>query len=296
MRISKIFPLLATLFIGSAERVAHADEPTPQAPPPATSTTTPASDAPATQNAQPPSAPLTPPPPPTTPSTESHGAEPPAEKPIKVDLGAGTFFPISFTAEGTVELPYRILVQGDVGWMPSPYSNTIVNLLGAFGVFDPIEEELVKTALKSSFVGRLSAGWRPFPKLGLELLVGYSLVTAGGSLSAREVLGAYLQQKGSGSKIPDDAGKQIPLHTTMHSFHASVGWRFLLLDDHLVLRASLGYLQCLGSNSGIDVTPRSALGQTIINKVNSELSSYLDGYYSTYVKAPIIGVTAAYRF
>lgn len=285
-------PLTATatlvMFLTCVAR-AHADEPVAPAAP-AAPPAPPASPAPASE---------------PPPADDKAAIAPPAavpvpspsdEKKVHVDVGAGTFFPLSFTAEGTVELPYRILIQGDLGWMPSPYSNTIVNLLGTFGVLDPVEEGLVKTALKSSFVGRLSAGFRPFPKLGLEVLAGYTLVTAGGSLSGREVLAAYLQQKGSATKIPDDAGKQIPLHTTMHTFHASVGWRFLLFDDKLVLRASLGYLQCLGSNSGIDVTPRGALGQAAISKINSELSSYLDGYYTTYVKAPIVGVSAAYRF
>lgn len=226
-------------------------------------------------------------------------ADPPAtsQPPAAVfDLGAGTYFPLALAAEGTIELPYRILLQADAGWMPSPYSNTVVDLLDVFGVIDSFEEVLIKTAIQSSFVGRVSAGWRPFPALGLEVLGGYTLLTAGGGISGADVVDAYLQSKGSSDQVPSDSNRGVPLHTTLQSFHVAAGWRWPLLDDKLVLRASLGYLQCFASSTSVGLTPARPADQAVVSHIDGELQGFLNPYFVTYVKVPVLGLTAAYRF
>jgi hypothetical protein len=219
-----------------------------------------------------------------------------AGDPIPFDLDAGTYFPLSIGAEATVELPLRILLQGDLGWMPAPYSNTIVDVLNAFGAINSFEQQLLKEAIQNSLVARLSAGWRPFPALGLEVLAGYTLVTVGGGLSGADVIQAYLQSRGSSDQVPANANHDVPIRTTLQSFHATVAYRFVLLDDRLVLRASLGYLQCLGSSSSVGLTPSRPAGQATFDKINAEIQSELNSYYTEYVKVPLVGVTAAYRF
>jgi hypothetical protein len=216
--------------------------------------------------------------------------------PVKLDLGGGTYFPLSVTAEGTIELPYRILLQGDLGWMPAPYSNTIIDLLNAFGAINTFEQDLLKAAIQNSLVARISAGWRPFPALGLEVLAGYTLLAIGGSVTGSDVVDSYLAANGSADRTPADARRDVPLSSTLHSFHATVGWRFLLLDDHLVLRASLAYLQCFASSTSVNETPARPAEQALVGRINTELQNFLNPYYTTYVKVPILGVTAAYRF
>ncbi|MGD0525895.1 MAG: hypothetical protein ABSE49_12165 [Polyangiaceae bacterium] len=219
-----------------------------------------------------------------------------APAPVLFDLGGGTYFPLMIGAEGTLELPYRILVQADLGWMPAPYANTIIDVLGDFGAIDSFQQSLLESAIQNSFVARLSAGWRPFPKLGLEILGGYTLVTAGGAVTGTDVVDAYLQSKGSSDRFTGSVSAGVPLHTTLQSVHATVDWRFLLLGDKLVLRASLGYLQCFTSSTSVTATPLRPAGQESLNKLNADLQGYLNPYFTEYVKVPILGVNAAYRF
>jgi len=220
----------------------------------------------------------------------------PSAHPVLLDLGAGTYFPTSLTVEGTLELPARILVQVDLGWMPSPYSNTIVDLLGAFSVLDATEQSLLKLAIQNSFVGRLAAGWRPFPKLGFEATIGYTLVAVGGGVSGADVIQAYLQAKGSSDTVPNDAGRQVPLEATLHNFQATLGWRFLLVKDKMWIRASLSYLQCIASSTGVSISSPRPAEQALVDKINSEIQGYLNPYFTEYVKVPVIGLTAGYRF
>jgi hypothetical protein len=220
----------------------------------------------------------------------------PAPKSFAIDVGAGTYFPMALAVEGTVELPFRILVQGDVGYMPSPYSNTIVDLLKGFNAINSFEEELLKIAIQNSFVMRLAAGFRPFSSLGLEVYLGYALVTAGGGVSGSDVVNAYLKASGSSMTVPQNAKLEVPLATTLHNFQATVAWRFLFFGDHLVVRPSISYLQCVSSSTGVTLATSRPLEQAIVNRINSEIQGTLDPYFTTYVKIPVIGVTAAYRF
>jgi hypothetical protein len=219
-----------------------------------------------------------------------------AAKPVIVDVAGGTYFPLSITAEGNVELPYRILARADVGWMPSPYSNTIVDVIGDLGAINSFEENLLKLSIQNSFVARLAAGWRPFPKLGFEALVGYTLVTVGGGVSGTDVIAAYLQSKGSTDAVPPNARHDVPISTTLHNFDATLGWRFLFFDDHLVVRATLGYMQCFASSTGVQLSSPRPAEQAAAAKINADIQGFLNPYYTTYVKIPVVGVTAGYRF
>jgi hypothetical protein len=215
---------------------------------------------------------------------------------IALDLGVGTWFPLAVGAEATVELPYRILGQASVGWMPQPYSNAIIGVLGDFSVLSSPEQTLIEESIQSSLAVQLSAGWRPFPSLGLEVFGGYTLLTAGGSVTASDAADAYLQSKGSSDRYSGSSQQGIPLRATLQSFHGTVDYRFLLWDDRIVLRVSLTYLQCFASSTSVTATPTRAANTAALAHLNEELQGYLNPYFTEYVKAPIVGLTAAYRF
>jgi hypothetical protein len=237
-----------------------------------------------------------PPAPASSVSATPDAASPSSDSPVHVDVGAGTYVPLAIDAEANVELPYRILVRGAVGWMPSAYSDAIIDVLGDFGVFDSFEQTLVQATLQNSLVARLSAGWRPFPRLGLELLVGYTLLTLGGSVTGSDVVDAYLASRGSSDRSTPLTNRSVPLSATLQNLDATVDWRFLTWDDRIVLRASVGYIQCFASSTSVTATAARPIEQTALNKVNADLQGYLNPYFTTYVKAPLLGVTAAYRF
>ena len=272
----------ATLALGAVLGLVASSARADDATPPAASTAVPS---------VPPAAPIAGP----DPTMAASATDPPARS-VLFDLGAGTYFPLMVGAEATVELPHRILVQASAGWMPSPYSNTTIDLLGDFGALTSSEQTLIKDAIQNAFAGRLSLGWRPFAKLGLEALAGYTILTAGGSVSGTDVIDSFLQTSGSSDRYTAISSEGIPLRATLHNFHATVDWRFLLWSDKLVLRASVGYLQCFAASTTVTGTATRPIQAQIAAKLNSELAADLNPYFTEYVKAPLLGVSAAYRF
>lgn len=210
--------------------------------------------------------------------------------PWAVDVGVGTVVPLYLGGQVVVEGPLRLLASFELGWMPKPYAYGIDDLLQTFGVYPDEVSQLIREALKSSLVLRPSLGWRPFPKLGFEVTAGYTFLTLGGGLSARQAI-----ETATGRTLPNETPREIPLHSTLHNVHVQLAWRFLI-GDHFVLRASLAYLHTLASSTGIDASPRTMAGKRVVAEANERIDDYLNGYYTKYVHAPLLGVTAAYRF
>ena len=127
-------------------------------------------------------------------------------------------------------------------------------------------------------------------------LAGYTILTAGGSVSGTDVIDSFLQTSGSSDRYTAISSEGIPLRATLHNFHATVDWRFLLWSDKLVLRASVGYPQCFAASTTVTGTATRPIQAQIAAKLNSELAADLNPYFTEYVKAPLLGVSAAYRF
>ena len=84
-------------------------------------------------------------------------AEEPSSE-IFFDLTAGTHFPLSIGVEGQLELPYRILAQVHLGWMPGPYFDVINSVIVGLGGYNEATAAVVAAAVESSFIMRISAG------------------------------------------------------------------------------------------------------------------------------------------
>lgn len=210
--------------------------------------------------------------------------------PWAVDIGVGTVVPLYLGAQVVVEGPLRLLGSFEIGWMPKPYAYGIDDLLQTFGVYPDEVSELIREALKSSLVIRPSLGWRPFPELGFEVSAGYTFLTLGGGLSARQAIETATERT-----LPNDTTNQIPLHSSLHNIHVQLAWRFSI-GDHFTLRASLAYLHTLASSTSIDANPRTMAGKRVVDEANRRIDDYLNGYYTKYVHAPLLGLSAAYRF
>ena len=210
--------------------------------------------------------------------------------PLRLDLGAGSVFPLYVGAQAWLEGPWRLQAELEVGWMPRAYAYTIDDALQVFGVYPEQVSLLIREALDSSLVLRPSLGWRPFPSLGLELGVGYTYVSLGGGLSPREVIETVAERD-----LPNETRNQIPLHSTLHNLHVRAGWRFIIAE-RWVLRAWLEYLHCFASSSGIDFDARRPAGERAAQQIDAAVDAYLNGYYTDYVKVPLVGAAAAYRF
>lgn len=190
---------------------------------------------------------------PAAPAVEVEDEDERERKRFGGDLALATEAPIFMGVQGTLKLPYGFLFQAELGALPGFYVEAVDSALVSANVYSEVVSSLVTSGHKNSFVMRLSAGMRPFPAHGFEILGGYTLTTLGGGVSARAALeavgGVALPQQ-----IPD---AEIGLQTTLHSFHVSVGWRWVIAD-HFLVRTSIGYLQSVGSSSHRCPTRRRA--------------------------------------
>jgi hypothetical protein len=211
--------------------------------------------------------------------------------PFALDLSAVTWIPLSVGPELSFELPGRVLAQVHLGWMPELYSHTLTDSLEDAGVYDSEISDLVDGAVRGATIWRLSAGWRPFPRAGLELTLGYAHVALDGATNSDEVI----------PLVPDDVADEIAaevgddvdvnLDSSIHHFTVGAGWRWVIAD-HLVIRANVGYLQAFASHSKLDIQGRPDL----TGMAAPTVESVLHDHYMRYVKLPVVGFGVGYRF
>ncbi|MFO0758184.1 MAG: hypothetical protein U0359_16935 [Byssovorax sp.] len=233
---------------------------------------------------------------PLAPTAQPDAAAPPpdASDGPAVDIAVVSQLPLMIGGQATFELPYRILLQGELGALPPAYINALDSVLVSAGTYDSTTSSLVRNGLKNSLVARFSAGIRPFAKHGFELSGGYTLASFGGGVSARDAVAAVAGIS-LPSSVPDG---DIAVKTTIHNVHATIGWRWVIAD-HFVIRASLGYLQSLSSSSHVEVPSAvSSIPEvaTRLPQVNQALDTRLNDTYTKYGKMPLLGLSLGYRF
>jgi hypothetical protein len=212
---------------------------------------------------------------------------------VALDLGVATEFPISMGGYVGAELPGRVLLQVGAGVMPRPYTSALNGILTGVRAYDATIGGLLQGAINDSFVVRLSAGWRPFRDHGFEILGGYTLITLGGSAAEGDVVNAFLAEAHASLRVPAGLGPTIPLSATLHAVHATLGWRWVLASEHLVVRASLSYFQCLAANVSMSLPGEQ---QAMQSTVNQALDGVVSPYFASHLKMPLVGLSAAYRF
>jgi hypothetical protein len=216
------------------------------------------------------------------------------EPPVAFDAAFALQMPIMIGAQATLEVPYRFLLQGEIGVLPGFSVDAVDSALVGADAYDSTTSELVRNTLRDSLVVRFSGGWRPFPAHGFEVLGGYTLTSLGGSVSARTAVEAA-----TGSALPAEIpDASILIQSTVHSVHLSLGWRWVIAD-HFLIRTSLGYLQSVASSSHLEVPDAVAAHPEIapqIDSANRALDRRLNDIYTTYVKLPVLGLSLGYRF
>lgn len=226
---------------------------------------------------------------------DAPNAAPRAGSGFALDVGFGTEMPISVGGLVTAEVPGRVLFQLGLGVMPKGYVSAIDGFLTSVGAYDQSISQLVRGSLGNSFVLKASAGWRPFSDHGFEMLGGYTLMTLGGSVTAGDAINAVLGDAGASIRVPPGMNAEIPLAATLHNVHVTLGWRWLLADDHLVIRANVSYIQTVASNVGVSLANMGPAAP-YESQVNTALNETTSPFFKTYAKAPTLGLSAAYRF
>jgi hypothetical protein len=120
-------------------------------------------------------------------------------------------------------------------------------------------------------------------------MAGYTLVTAGGGIAASEVY-----SEASGENF-DRADPQLPIGSTLHALHATVGWRWVL-REHLLLRAGIGWVHTVHSRT--DIGPdRNRRRDGPADRAIEAAERYMDDQVlQTYGFSPVVRVMAGYRF
>lgn len=206
-----------------------------------------------------------------------------AEPLRRIELGAGTSVPIAVGAEGTLRFSRHLDLDLGLGLMPASYVDLINASATALDGYDDATARVVSAALDHAVVVRLGAAIRPLP-IPLALHGGYTLARGSGSVTGAMAIAAVEEVTGQDlhAELPGD----VPLDATVHMFHVGASWRFQL-DDRLLLRVSLEYTQPFDSTTRLDVPamdPRVA-------RASALLDAHMDDIYSTYVKAPVLGVS-----
>lgn len=208
-----------------------------------------------------------------------------------LDVGLSTAVPVHLGGQVQLDLPYRLLLRLELGWMPPSYVDLINAGAQAFNAYGDQTAELIRDGIRNSLITRVSVGGRPFRNI--EVSGGYTLATLGGSAATVEVVEAIFERE-IDTAFFQDVGA-VDLESTIHALHIDVGYRWEL-DDHWLIRGSLGYIHVVSSSSSALVTTADS-GRLASTTVSSpELEAYLDDLYTTYVRSPVLTVSAAYRF
>ena len=207
-----------------------------------------------------------------------------------MEVGLGTVAPLYAGAQVVAELPARVIVSAEAGWMPSPYASFVNGIAQAFDAYNDETALIIESALTGAFVFRPSVGFRPHRDWGLELLAGYTLLVFGDDVSNIDVIEAAVRRS---QRVAGD--ERVALSSKIHAFHVVVAYAWELAP-HLALRASVGYVQAVASSTSIDAPAIERREPAEFRVLEATLDDYLDEKYTTYVKLPTLGLTVNYRF
>ncbi|MEO0592258.1 MAG: hypothetical protein AAFZ38_01655 [Myxococcota bacterium] len=230
----------------------------------------------------------------TVPAAGASAAEANAEaETIAVDVGFATAVPVHLGGQVQVDLPYQFLLRFELGWMPPAYVDVINEGAQAFDAYGDQTAELIRDGIQNSLIMRASVGGRPFSNRNIEVSGGYTVATLGGSAAAVEVVEAVFERELDSAALENIGA--VDLESTVHALHIDVGYRWEL-DVHWLVRASLGYVHVVSSDTTALVTTNETARREAETVQSPELEAYLDNLYTTYVRAPVLTVSVAYRF
>jgi len=171
---------------------------------------------------------------------------PPSPPPVTFDLAVATHVPISLGLEANLVMPLGLLLRVHVGFTPEPYIGVINGVAQTFEAYDDYVAQAISRSGANSFVLRLSGGIRPVPGYGFEILGGYTMIRGGAHITTQDFEAA------TGQSMDYPGLETIGISGVLHAFHVEMGWSALVWD-HLVIRASLGWMHTLGAEAAIDV-------------------------------------------
>jgi len=210
-----------------------------------------------------------------------------------LDLTLGTDFPLDYGVRLTLEGPFRITVNGTLGYMPERYIQTINRILIAADVYSAEDGDLVVQVLKDSLVARVHLGWRPVSRWGLYGEAGYTVLTLGGDVSSEVLIQAAT---GMAPPLAGTVEHNYMVEATTHLWDLEVGWLWRLLrKDRLTLRAALGFTRAFQADSTVTPLYDPFLPEEVA-AFTTDTEAYINTTLESYVISPLITIQAGFRF
>jgi hypothetical protein len=208
--------------------------------------------------------------------SEPDPAGPPSD--VRFELLGGALAPLDVELTGRVVFFDRLLLSLSLG--VGAFGDASRGLALALGA-DVEGAQLAHDLSSGLFALRASVGFRPLEGEGLELAVGYALLTN------RIALGATSFTRATGV---DADGTFVDTGYTLHAVHAEVGWTFRLLD-HLLLRPALGWLHVLDAEVSLDDSSTPYADQAL-----DALAYDAASHAETWGMTPTISFSVGYLF
>ena len=201
------------------------------------------------------------------------------------DLAAITSLPLSVGAEATLTTPVGLFAALSIGHTPQAYLDVVTSALGDADVYDDELDPMVDEAIANGAWNVRASIGVTIPE-GLELAFGYTWLSASADLSPRSIEVAV------GQRLSWPGMTVVPMSITLHALHGRIGWRFVI-EDHLVLRAALGWTHTVSSDAHVEVPPEvRALPNDPATRVETSVQDGIAEYGFT----PELLLSAGYRF
>jgi hypothetical protein len=203
-------------------------------------------------------------------------APPPPPPPLyRVDLLGGTHAPVDFELGARLVLLDHLIVGGSIGMtMYGGVAGQLVDTNGGGGA-----GSTVAALANGAFVGRLTAGYRPFEHEGLEILAAYAY------LHQAVALGLDPLAMWAGAQTTGASGR---IELGVHGLGVELAWTFVVLE-HLLVRPSIGWMQVIDADVRTSVTSGGSSAATSIDGA-------LEHLLTQWGMMPTVSLELGYRF
>lgn len=220
-----------------------------------------------------------------------------AEGPLtrSLDVAVRTDVPVLVGATVTWEGPARLRGRLTAGTMPGPYVDLTNAAMTGFDIYSDTVADIIDHALRRSIVLRVEGGFRPLPRRGLTLGVGYQLLTLGGDSADLSLFG-----EASDPVLVERARSltgDLEVGITDHMLTGEVGYEWPI-REHLLIGTSLGFAYTVSADSRVSPTREAdgPLEQEVIDAATASTADYLTYVFEEWVHLPMIGVSVGWRF
>lgn len=211
--------------------------------------------------------------------------------PVQPSVEAGTWFPALVGGRVSAELPLRLRASVTLGVMPQAYLDATQSVLVSAGAYDETTAALIRAALENALLFRVQVGWRPFAARGFYFELGYGVAALGGGLTGAELVTALAGKMA----LVDSSRVDVQASSVVHQVTLEVGWQWFLWRG-LFLRASLGGFVSFAAKTDLSAPGASSLVQQSLEPALVAGEQYLDGTITTYVHAPVVGVSVGWAW